>query len=49
LKEFVYHFALNERWKDFRWWCKKEGITPYEEDEEEGLILPLKMWQAIYK
>lgn len=48
-KEFVYNFLVNERWKDFRWWCQTEGITPFQEDPTEGLILPLKMWQAQYK
>lgn len=52
LKAFVSTFLDNERWEDFRWWCKndedKKVITPFQEDESEGLILPLKMWKAHY-
>jgi len=52
LKEFANSFSANERWRDFRWWCKdetnKSKITPFEEDPDEGLILPLKMWKAEY-
>ena len=48
LPEFVDKFLDVERWPDFRWWCSEQGITAFEEDETEGLILPLKMWQAQY-
>lgn len=52
LKEYANNFSANERWRDFRWWCKdetsKSKITPFEEDPDEGLILPLRMWQAEY-
>lgn len=48
LKNFIIYYLSNERWKDFRWWCKKEGITAFFEDPSEGLILPKKMWEAEY-
>jgi hypothetical protein len=49
IKNFVLKYINNERWRDFRNWCKQEGITPFEEDESLGLILPLKMWQLNFE
>jgi len=49
LKSFVIDFSSSERWRDFKWWCHENTITSFEEDPEEGLILPLKMWQAQYR
>ncbi len=48
LKNFIRYYLANERWKDFRWWCKQENITSFFEDPSEGLILPKKMWDAEY-
>lgn len=44
VKDFVNNFSINERWRDFRWWCTKKGITPFEENKDEGIILPKIMW-----
>ena len=49
LKEFVNNFLSNERWRDFRSWCMENELTAFVEDPDEGLVLPLKMWQAQYK
>jgi len=53
MRLFVINYLDNERWEDFRWWCKntendKKEITPFQDDREEGLILPKKMWDAYY-
>ena len=49
VREFVSKTINNERWRDFRWWCKNQKLTPFEEDKTTGLILPLRMWQVDFE
>ena len=38
-------YLENERWREFRWWCKKNNFKPFEENPENPLILPDRMWK----
>jgi hypothetical protein len=49
IRNFVSNFIKNERWRDFRYWCKRKEIDPFEEDESLGLVLPRRMWKVKFK
>ena len=38
-------YLENERWREFRWWCKKNNFQQFEENPENPLILPDRMWE----